>query len=129
MTAVPNAGATYDRSEWTFHLVWKDTFDGGETWNYLIDEDRHYTTWQTVMQPNLPESNSYMGDGRYLGYEGTRTDYTSSLPDTLFVFEFTLQSVTIYFKGSHVPTHLIIRDDTTGKIMIGGAQNKILRDD
>lgn len=38
-------------------------------------------------------------------------------------------TVTAHFKKSHIPTHLIIRDNTTGKIMRGGPNNKILRDD
>lgn len=71
------------------------------------------------MQPDLPESNSYIGDGHYIGFEGTRTDSNSG-STYIFMFEFTLQNVTIYFKSSHVPTHLIIRDDSTGKIMYGG---------
>ena len=128
VTAVPNAGATYDHSDWTFHRVWKYSTDGGSTWTILDDDDRQTTTVQTVMQPDLPASNSYIGDNRYIGFEGTRTD-TNSGSNYIFMYEFTLQNVTLYFTGSHVPTHLIIRDDTTGKIMIGGAQNEILRDD
>ena len=60
-------------------------------------------------------------------FEGIVTQYFNNIAQSSWTWSDVNAEAT--FVRSHIPTHLIIRDDATGKIVRGGTDNKILRDD
>ena len=142
LTATPAAGWAFDHWEWEYDYE-RTVYSSGTT------TSAHYSTVGAAAEdtPHIgdnplnaptgyaagPASGMSVGNPTWWPLELEMSHYwrSSTADDWSLTYYTRLYnvSVTAVFVQSHVPTHLIIRDDTTGKIMRGGTANLILRDD
>lgn len=130
LSAVPDPGWRFSKWEYEYMHRHEDKNQDG-TWTQTWDF--HFSDW-TVQNPYGPPTFDFSDLDPYTGsssgvFDGRTFQRYNTTTWQQQRWTYHDWSISCYFTQSHVPTHLIIRDDSTGKIMTGGTQNKILRDD
>ena len=118
VTATPAAGWRLARIEATVAVADYSGTTRPETTTYAASPAK------SNIDPSMTW-NDWADDGYTARlFEGT----VSYIPDPTTHYTYSNLVITAYFEQT-THTHLVIRDDTTGKIMIGGSSAAILRDD
>jgi hypothetical protein len=129
LSAIPDPGWAFSKWEAEYWRRHEDRNQDG-TWTQTWDVDENYSSLQNPHGPprwDFSHTDPYvLGSGPFEGRTFQRYNTTTWQQQRWTCHDW---SISCYFRQTHIPTHLIIRDDATGTILRGGTQNKILRDD